>query len=114
MPGFAQLGESHIAEMLRFMLENGILFEDEGCWSIGVKGESAFGRRHFMDLLSAFTSDPLFTVKHGQLELGRVHHASFAVRRAGRSPASVAARREALGRDPRRLGRAHGVRGADD
>jgi hypothetical protein len=33
-----------------------------------------------MDLLSAFTSEPLFTVKHGQLELGRVHHASFAVR----------------------------------
>jgi ATP-dependent helicase Lhr and Lhr-like helicase len=58
----------------------GILFSDQGAWSIGASGEAAFGRRHFIDLLSAFTSEPLFTVKHGQQELGRVHHASFAVR----------------------------------
>jgi hypothetical protein len=69
-----------VRDAISFMRQRGILFDDEGRWSIGPEGETAFGRRHFMDLLSAFTSEPLFTVKHGQLELGRVHHASFVVR----------------------------------
>ena len=80
MPGFASLDDEDVREAIAFMRQRGILFDDEGRWSIGREGETAFGRRHFMDLLSAFTSEPLFTVKHGQLELGRVHHASFAVR----------------------------------
>lgn len=80
MPGFAALEDVDVRDAVAFMQQRGILFEDEGRWSIGREGESAFGRRHFMDLLSAFTSEPLFTVKHGQVELGRVHHASFAVR----------------------------------
>jgi ATP-dependent Lhr-like helicase len=57
-----------------------------------IGGEAAFGRRHFIDLLSAFTSEPLFTVRHGDLELGRVHHASFAVR-DDRSPVLLLAGR---------------------
>lgn len=80
MPGFIDLADEDVRDAIAFMLQRGILFDDEGHWSIGREGETAFGRRHFMDLLSAFTSEPLFTVKHGQLELGRVHHASFAVR----------------------------------
>lgn len=80
MPGFAALEPSAVEATLRFMLARGLLFDDSGVWSIGTEGEAAFGRRHFIDLLSAFTSEPLFTVKHGDLELGRVHHASFAVR----------------------------------
>jgi ATP-dependent Lhr-like helicase len=80
MPGFAALDRSDVEATLRFMLTERLLFEESGVWSIGTEGEAAFGRRHFIDLLSAFTSEPLFTVKHGQLELGRVHHASFAVR----------------------------------
>jgi ATP-dependent Lhr-like helicase len=80
MPGFAALDRGDVEATLRFMLAERLLFEDSGVWSIGPEGEAAFGRRHFIDLLSAFTSEPLFTVKHGELELGRVHHASFAVR----------------------------------
>jgi ATP-dependent Lhr-like helicase len=80
MPGFSRLDRQDVSDVLRFMVERGIVFDDEGVWSIGREGERAFGRRHFMDLLSAFTTEPLFTVKHGELELGRVHHATFAVR----------------------------------
>lgn len=80
VPGFRALAPADIDATFEFMLRQGILFDDQGVWSIGAGGEAAFGRRHFIDLLSAFTSEPLFTVKHGQLELGRVHHASFAVR----------------------------------
>ncbi len=80
MPGFKALEPDDVREAIEFMIFRGILYDDLGVWSIGREGEAAFGRRHFMDLLSAFTTEPLFTVKHGQIELGRVHHASFAVR----------------------------------
>lgn len=80
MPGFSSVDEADVEAILEFMLASQVLFEDGGVWSIGAEGEAAFGRRHFIDLLSSFTSEPLFTVKHGELELGRVHHASFAVR----------------------------------
>ncbi len=80
MPGFATLAPEDVAATIRHMLTAGILFDDGGLWSIGPEGESTFGRRHFMDLLSAFTTEPLFTVKHGQLELGRVHQLTFATR----------------------------------
>jgi ATP-dependent helicase Lhr and Lhr-like helicase len=80
MPGFATLAADHVSETLQYMLASHILWEDSGYWSVGQEGEKAFGRRHFLDLLSAFTTEPLFAVKHGEAELGRVHQASFAVR----------------------------------
>jgi ATP-dependent Lhr-like helicase len=80
MPGFAALATDHVSETLRHMLATQILWEESGVWSVGREGEKAFGRRHFLDLLSAFTTEPLFAVKHGEAELGRVHHASFVVR----------------------------------
>lgn len=51
--------------------------------SIDVEGERAFGRRHFMELMSVFTGEPLFSVRHGRTELGLVHPLSFHVRRDG-------------------------------
>src|SRR5262249_32570308 len=35
---------------------------------------------HFLDLLSSFTTEPLFSVKHGKVDIGRVHQSSFAVK----------------------------------
>ena len=80
MPGFSSLDPGHVGETIRHMLATRILWEESGRWSIGGEGERQFGRRHFLDLLSAFTTEPLFTVKHGEAELGRVHEASFAVK----------------------------------
>ena len=34
--------------------------------------EKVFGRRHFLELLSVFTSSPQFSVVHGRAEIGRV------------------------------------------
>jgi hypothetical protein len=48
--------------------------------SVGREGEQTFGRRHFLDLLSSFTIEPLFSIKHGKLDIGRVHQSSFAVK----------------------------------
>jgi len=84
MPAFAAMAEGHLEEILAFMLDRGILLEEQGMLSMGEEGERAFGRRHFMELMSVFTSDPLFAVQHGKAELGLVHPLTFQVRREGR------------------------------
>ena len=82
LPAQAQLAKEDIQAVVEYMLSRGILHEDEGLLSIGVAGERAFGRRHFMELMSVFTSDPLFTVFHGRSELGHLHPLSLQVRRS--------------------------------
>ena len=83
MPAFSAMARGHLDEIVEFMLTRGVLYEDDGMLSLGAEGERAFGRRHFMDLMSVFTSAPLFSVQHGRLELGLVHPLSFQVRRTG-------------------------------
>ena len=83
MPGFRAMADAHLDDIIKFMLGRGMLFDDGGMLSIGVEGERAFGRRHFIELMSVFTSDPLFSVRHGGTELGLVHPLSFQVRRDG-------------------------------
>jgi ATP-dependent Lhr-like helicase len=43
-------------------------------------GERVFGRRHFIDVVAAFSSPMLLAVRHGRAELGSVHPASLARR----------------------------------
>ena len=83
MPAFRAMTPDHMHDIIEFMLARGILFEDGGMLSIGAEGERSFGRRHFMELMSVFTSDPLFAVRYGRAELGLVHPLSFQVRRDG-------------------------------
>lgn len=66
--------------VLGHMLVMGILAEDGGVLGLGPRGEREFGRRHFSDLVAAFSSPMLLAVYHGQSELGSVHPASLARR----------------------------------
>lgn len=83
MPAFRAMAREHLDEIVDFMVTREILHEDCGMLSLGVEGERAFGRRHFLELMSVFTSEPLFSVRHGRAELGLVHPLSFHARRAG-------------------------------
>ena len=64
--------------VLHHMLSVGVLTEDDGVIGLGVTGEREFGRRHFSDLVAAFSSPLILTVFHGPLELGSVHPSSLA------------------------------------
>ena len=66
--------------ILRHMLENGILAEDSGVIGLGSRGEREFGRRHFSDLVAAFSNPLMLAVHHGRSELGTVHPTSLARR----------------------------------
>lgn len=81
--GFNAMTDGEREEIIRFMLDRRFLFEDAGLWSLGTEAEEEFGRRHFLDLVSAFTTEQLFAVQYGEVELGWVHHATFALRRDG-------------------------------
>ena len=60
------------------MLSTGVLAEDGGILGMGVLGEREFGRRHFSDLVAAFSQPLLFVVSHGPIDLGAVHPSSLA------------------------------------
>jgi ATP-dependent Lhr-like helicase len=62
------------------MADRELLWNENVILSVGRQGEQTFGRRHFLDLLSSFITEPLFSIKHGKLDIGRVHQSSFAVK----------------------------------
>jgi ATP-dependent Lhr-like helicase len=71
----AEVPEADRFAVVRHMLEVGILAEDGGVLGLGERGEREFGRRHFSDLVAAFTSPLMLTVRHGAAELGTVQAA---------------------------------------
>ena len=87
LPAFAQISESDVNRVIGYLLERTILFSDGARLSFGDEGEALYGRRHFLELVSVFTSPPLFKVLHGRRELGTVHQIAFsAPRRRARNP----------------------------
>ena len=54
------------------LLGKGVLDQDSGLLFVGPEAERRYGRRHFMELMSVFTSDPQVTVLHGRTEVGTV------------------------------------------
>ena len=58
-------------------------WSDDGILSFAPEGEAEYGRKNFMELLSVFTSPPLFRVVSGQKELGNVHESTFYKRQDG-------------------------------
>jgi ATP-dependent Lhr-like helicase len=53
------------------LVREGYLDSDDGMLFIGPEAELRFGRRHFMELTTAFTAMPQFTVLSGREEIGR-------------------------------------------
>ena len=77
LPPFSGLNPAEPPEVVRHMLETGILFSDQGILWFGAQGEEAFGRRNFLEVLSIITSSPVFKVFHGREELGTVDRRSL-------------------------------------
>jgi ATP-dependent Lhr-like helicase len=70
--------EAGRSAIVTHMLGTGILAEDTGVLGLGANGETEFGRRHFSDLVAAFSEPLLLLVHHGSVDLGTVHPASLA------------------------------------
>lgn len=69
---FGDEAQQHIPEIVGHLLATGFVVEDGGMLGIGTTAEATLGRQHFMELLSVFTSPPMFSVRHGRNEIGVV------------------------------------------
>jgi ATP-dependent Lhr-like helicase len=76
LPCFAGLTEDDFQRILDHLLHRGIFYSDGIRLSLGDQAHEEFGRRHFMELLSVFTTPPLLAVIHGRKELGQVDQVS--------------------------------------
>jgi len=75
--GATDINWQQVDEIVDWMLEEEILFDDTGILSIGRTGENEFGRRHFLELISVFSTPPMFKVFHGRQEIGEVDPSTF-------------------------------------
>lgn len=77
VPAFYSMDENDVEHLIAWMLDNEILFEDQGILGIGRQGEDSYGRRNFLEILSVFLSPPVFTVLFGKEELGYIDERTF-------------------------------------
>ena len=77
--------EHILPELTTHLISEGFLQDQGGVLGIGVEAEAAFGHRHFMELLSIFTSPPMLSVRHGRDEIGTVPDESLLARPPGAS-----------------------------
>lgn len=83
VPAFAEMDAVKIADLVQNLLAARILWSDNGILSFAPEGEALFGKKNFLELLSVFSSPPLFKVLSGQKELGFVHESTFYKRESG-------------------------------
>lgn len=83
VPAFADMDRAKIADLVRHLLASRFLWRDNGILSFAPEGEAHFGKKNFLELLSVFSSPPLFKVLSGQKELGFVHESTFYKREDG-------------------------------
>ncbi|MGH2397400.1 MAG: DEAD/DEAH box helicase [bacterium] len=69
---FPELPEHGVREVLDHMLATDILCMTDDLLGFGRRGETLYGRRNFIDLVSTFASPLVFLVRHGSNELGYV------------------------------------------
>ncbi len=77
VPAFTAMPSDQVKALVDHLILTGMMFEDAGILSFGPEGEAAYGRKNFLELLSVFTSPPLFRVLSGKQELGNVHESTF-------------------------------------
>jgi ATP-dependent Lhr-like helicase len=88
VPAFAELRDGRADAIIAFLMSENLVSEDGGVLHLGPEAEKRLGRRNFSELLSVITSQPLFQVRSGRLEIGFVHPLSFSTRKDG--PATLA------------------------
>ncbi|MEQ7007663.1 DEAD/DEAH box helicase [Actinopolymorpha sp. B17G11] len=67
-------------DVLAHLVAEGFVIDDGGLVSIGPRAEQEFGRRYFIELTSAFTSEPLLQVLWGRQLLGSLSTLSVVTR----------------------------------
>lgn len=83
--GQARLDGGAGPEILALLSERSLLAADGGVFWFTKEGERRLGGLNFLDLMSIFTGEDLFEVRHGNREVGKVDRVTF-VSRGGARP----------------------------
>ncbi len=79
VPGMLSLPVEDVDAIFLHLIESRIFRDDNGLLWFDETGEKTFGRRHFMELVSVFTSQPVLEVLHGRSSIATLDQLSFAV-----------------------------------
>ncbi|UKJ77468.1 hypothetical protein H1Q64_27045 (plasmid) [Azospirillum brasilense] len=74
---FAGIHDQHACSVVDHLLESGIIADDGGILGMEPRGDRETGRRNFMDLMAAFTTPLLLSVRFGAAEIGQVDPTSL-------------------------------------
>jgi ATP-dependent Lhr-like helicase len=72
-------------EVLSLLEARGLVASDGGVYWFTAEGERRLGGLNFLDLMSIFTSEDLFEVRWGKVEVGRVDRVTFSLRGPARA-----------------------------
>lgn len=75
--------EDDITALFRHLLSKDFLFTDGVRMGMGQAGEEGYGQKNFLELVSVFTTPPIFKIFHGRRELGEVDQSTFLDRDEG-------------------------------
>lgn len=73
----AGISTAVVDELREHLMATGYLATDGIRLGVGRSSESAYGKRNFLELVSVFTSPPIFRVRHGRREIGSVDQSTF-------------------------------------
>ncbi len=73
----AKLDKQDAQALLRHMVAMGYLYTDGVLIGVGPRGERELGHRHYLELVSVFTTPPLFKVFYQRREIGEVDQRTF-------------------------------------
>jgi ATP-dependent Lhr-like helicase len=71
------LGGDVLDELLGHLVDKGYLVSDQGLLSLGLATEQAFGRRHYLALLSVFEAQSTYAVRFGKADIGQLQSLSL-------------------------------------
>lgn len=69
---FASIDRDSVDRLIAHMKTIELLAEDQRVLGMGAAAEASLGRRNFLELMSAFTTPLLMTVRHGNADLGEI------------------------------------------
>lgn len=77
IPFVQDMPEEGVQSLIEHLTRTGVLSNDQGVLGLGPTAEAEYGHRYFSELLSVFTTPPIFTVFHGNQEVGTVDQNNF-------------------------------------
>ena len=79
VPGMLELPAEGVSDLFDHLTTSGIFRDDQGLLWFDETGEKTFGRKHFLELVSVFTSQPVLEVLHGRSSIATLDQLTFSI-----------------------------------